>query len=443
MSEKAGLGRAGGIAAVAVVAAAGLIVFLGLRSQDVSLFPAAFSPGEEASGPTGPAEQAPKEQTLLANEPDGAARESATTTAPDAGQPASGALVFDHVRVDPDGRTVIAGKAPGGFDVSIEVDGADIQTVSTDSSGHFAAFVELPTTDAARVISLVARHDGEEVRSENSVILAPHMAGETAAGGVDIAIGDAAGGGTAPEDAEGAAVALARSGSVASQGTTTDGTETPDGQRASEPAANSPDGAKAPAVLLAKSDGVEMLHSANSVPARLRDRVVVDVISYSDDGSVTLEGRAAANFERAGTVQVYLDNELVQSIQRASDGSWRMLLPQVKAGVYTLRVDQVGADGRVVARFETPFKREDPTELARLAPAGGTSGPVSASVITVQPGYTLWGIANDRYGDGLEYVQIFEANKGQIRNPDLIYPGQVFELPGSGDGDGATIVVTE
>lgn len=49
--------------------------------------------------------------------------------------------------------------------------------------------------------------------------------------------------------------------------------------------------------------------------------------------------------------------------------------------------------------------------------------------ITVQPGYSLWKIARDTYGDGILYVQVYEANKEQIGDPDLIYPGQVFELP--------------
>ena len=48
---------------------------------------------------------------------------------------------------------------------------------------------------------------------------------------------------------------------------------------------------------------------------------------------------------------------------------------------------------------------------------------------TVQPGNTLWAIAQDNLGDGLLYVSLFEANADQIRDPDLIYPGQVFVIP--------------
>jgi nucleoid-associated protein YgaU len=49
--------------------------------------------------------------------------------------------------------------------------------------------------------------------------------------------------------------------------------------------------------------------------------------------------------------------------------------------------------------------------------------------VTVQPGFTLWGIAKENFGEGVLYVQVFEANRDKIRDPDLIYPGQVFSIP--------------
>ncbi|HCJ00412.1 MAG TPA: peptigoglycan-binding protein LysM, partial [Sulfitobacter sp.] len=49
--------------------------------------------------------------------------------------------------------------------------------------------------------------------------------------------------------------------------------------------------------------------------------------------------------------------------------------------------------------------------------------------VTVQEGATLWAIARERYGDPTLYVRVFAANRSSIRDPDLIYPGQVFDLP--------------
>ena len=70
-------------------------------------------------------------------------------------------------------------------------------------------------------------------------------------------------------------------------------------------------------------------------------------------------------------------------------------------------------------------EREAPEVLE--AAAGNGDAPVKA--ITVQTGATLWAIARDRYGDGTLFVRIFEANSNSIKDPDLIYPGQVFDLP--------------
>ena len=49
--------------------------------------------------------------------------------------------------------------------------------------------------------------------------------------------------------------------------------------------------------------------------------------------------------------------------------------------------------------------------------------------VTVQKGDTLWAISRESYGEGVLYVRVFEANRDRIRNPDLIYPGQVFTIP--------------
>jgi len=47
----------------------------------------------------------------------------------------------------------------------------------------------------------------------------------------------------------------------------------------------------------------------------------------------------------------------------------------------------------------------------------------------IRSGDNLWTIARRVYGAGIRYTQIYQANAGQIRDPDLIYPGQVFDLP--------------
>ena len=134
-----------------------------------------------------------------------------------------------------------------------------------------------------------------------------------------------------------------------------------------------------------------------------------------------LAGRAQID---ANAVRVYVDNKPVADLDVSADGSWQGDLPQIDTGVYTLRVDELDAAGSVTSRIETPFKREDPAVLAQIDDLS-----VPAAQITVQTGNTLWGIARERYGEGRLYVEVFDANRDRIRNPDLIFPGQVFALP--------------
>ena len=71
---------------------------------------------------------------------------------------------------------------------------------------------------------------------------------------------------------------------------------------------------------------------------------------------------------------------------------------------------------------------EAPETLAAPDPdSPAAAQPVRA--VTVQAGDTLWAISQERYGDGFLYVRLFQANRDNIRNPDLIYPGQVFTVP--------------
>ena len=73
-----------------------------------------------------------------------------------------------------------------------------------------------------------------------------------------------------------------------------------------------------------------------------------------------------------------------------------------------------------------PAAKPAPDPAPEPAPVPAVAALVT---VTVQPGYTLWGIAQESYGDGVLYVQLFEANRDLIKDPDLIYPGQVFSLP--------------
>lgn len=141
----------------------------------------------------------------------------------------------------------------------------------------------------------------------------------------------------------------------------------------------------------------------------------VDTLDYNAEGRTVIGGKAPPG----SVVQIYLDNRLIGRVISDDDGDWS-LIPEklIPPGLYQMRADQVGKDGQVLARVEYPFARsEDITQMAE------------GTYVLVQPGNSLWRIARRVYGDGLRFTQIFQANDSQIVNPDLIYPGQVFEVP--------------
>ena len=140
----------------------------------------------------------------------------------------------------------------------------------------------------------------------------------------------------------------------------------------------------------------------------------LDTAEYNGQGELMLSGRA----DPGATVRLYAENQPLGTVTADRRGKWSLVAPRPPAsGKIELRADELGADGSVAARVAQPFE----------SPVGGT--PVAN--YTVTPGNSLWVIARKAYGNGQQYTVIFGANKGRIRDPNLIYPGQIFTLPKS------------
>ena len=141
----------------------------------------------------------------------------------------------------------------------------------------------------------------------------------------------------------------------------------------------------------------------------------VGAVDYDESGNVAISGQS----KPGSRVQAYVDNEPVGGTETSDQGSWRIVPEKpVEPGVHELRIDQVDETGKVLARIELPFSRAAPGELE-----------LTADRVIVQPGNSLWRIARRTYGQGVLYTVIYQANGSQIRDPDLIYPGQIFVLP--------------
>lgn len=346
--------------------------------------------------------------------------------------------VFDLVRVEQDGSALVAGSALAGATVSLKVTGAELAAVPTDGQGKFVAMFNLAPSVAPRVLSMsMTLPDGSVVPAEATVVIGPTIAPLAMAKAVQ-------------ETTEVAETEAPVAEAPIAEGATA---EVATAEEAPAPVAE----ATAPAALLVTEDGARVLQSAGDFVPELVANVTIDAITYTESGAVQLAGRGTA--ERV--VRLYLDNSQVAETPIGTAGDWAVTLSDVAAGIYTLRADQVDATGKVTSRFETPFKRETVEALASVADAtaavavtetatgtaeaagtevveSGADGAAAVSTaddlapaltVTVQPGFTLWRIATENLGEGIRYVQVFEANKDQIRDPDLIYPGQVFTIP--------------
>lgn len=167
-----------------------------------------------------------------------------------------------------------------------------------------------------------------------------------------------------------------------------------------------------PVIFQPSEDGVRLIQPTS----RPDDAsVTLDSISYDAQGQVTFSGRA----RQSAAIRLYLDDQLTLETRAADASSWRAIAGEAIApGVYTLRVDQLNAAGTVTSRLETPFLREQIVE-----------GDLGDNKLTVQTGNNLWKLAEGIYGAGTRYTLIYQANRDSIRDPDLIYPGQIFKLP--------------
>ncbi len=239
--------------------------------------------------------------------------------------------------------------------------------------------------------------------------------------------GNAASGETAPGDAEPTAPAESAARSE-------DGTETAEGEEVGQTAATAriaateslvspgleaaePEQSQDPLVILLPrggQGGAKILQDPGQTGVSDL-QLVLRSVDYDAKGNVTISGEAAPG----ARVIVYLDNEAIGQGVVGAAGRWRFTPKRpVPSGLHRLRVDQLDDQGGVVARVETPFSRAAIlTDLPR------------EKFVVVQPGNSLWRIARAVYGEGLRYTVIHQSNSRQIRDPDLIYPGQIFMVP--------------
>ena len=393
--------------------------------------PATQTTAADATAPAQPAAEPPKadgSQQTAAAQP---ATQQPTTqqpTTPAAGNAETTPKVpaFDTVRVEKTGEAVIAGTARAGDDVVVKLDGKVIGETTANSSGAFVVVPDnpLPAGSGALTLEAKGKADAAPTASDQSVaVIVP-----------------------AADQPQEALVA------VVSPDQPTKVLQKPEAKPATTTAAPA-----TPATT-----------TAAEKPAKL---VSIDAVDYDPTGNIVFSGQG----NDGNTARVYIDNNFIGDAPVGADGHWSFsATAQVTPGVHTLRVDGLDSAGKVLNRVEVPFFREqqnkvvasatdttktpDATKAPDTAAAGqtSTSGQTAAATpatqdqtapatgqnasagqvaapkegrVIIQPGNNLWRISRVLYGNGAKFTTLYEANKDQIRNPNLIYPGQIFRTP--------------
>ena len=282
----------------------------------------------------------------------------ASVTAPPPAAPS-----FDIVRVTPEGRAVIAGRAEPGAQVTVHDGDRTLGEARADGNGAFVVLPGAQLPAGGRELTLTSRDaNGTETRGSGSVVVLMQ-----------------------PPAAPAANAAASPPQAAAAAGPAT--------------------------VLLPDSNAPPRLLQVPTLPGKL----ALNSVDYSDHGDIRFTGSA----KPSAPIRLYVDNKPVGETSADGAGQWTMTPPaDLEPGLHRLRVDQLGAGGRVQSRVELPFQR-----AAAQSSASGSEQTI------VQPGQNLWRIARRSYGAGTRYTVIYLANRDQIRDPNLIYPGQMFAMP--------------
>lgn len=142
----------------------------------------------------------------------------------------------------------------------------------------------------------------------------------------------------------------------------------------------------------------------------------IDTAEYDGHGHLALAGHAAPG----AAVHVYANAAELGTATADARGDWSLQAPLAAPGKsIELRAETAATNGAVAQLVKAPF-----------AAPGAVAVPAGERYV-VRPGNNLWLLAQHAYGEGVRYTIIYQANRGSIRDPNLIYPGQVFILPKS------------
>ncbi len=289
--------------------------------------------------------------------------------------PKDSSVSFDVVSVEPDGSTVVAGRASPGAQVQLLNNGVVIASVKADMNGQFAI---VPQALAAGHHLLSLATDGKPASPAQTVAVALPARGQ----------GDVV-------------VALTQPGE--------------------------------PTRIL--SDSPPAAPEAQPTVPTPAPSLAIRSVEADDAGGFYATGTAAPG----ASIRLSLNGAPVASIEAGADGRWSLKIQKgMAAGAYAVRAEHIDPTGKITAQADVPFDypaRGAAASMATPAPVQ-VATPAHAVVpevqsVTVQRGDSLWKISQRMLGSGYRYTQIYAANTGQIRDPSLIFPQQILVVPGA------------
>ena len=410
-------------------------------------------------------EPAAAEQKDAADKP--ATTETAKTETEAAASADNAAPTFDIVRVEPNGNTLVAGRAQPGWTVELKNGEATLSKAVADVNGEWVMVLSDPLGAGVSDLSLSAKaKDGDEaVASASSVTVS-----RSEDGSGDLLVVE-----TAPGQASKVLASVAKSSESAAPeksaseapapvvGQTEVASVTTPEAAAPTVSAEKPAATQEPATPSAESqqasastDTSEAAPTATPAPAAPAVSAAPSVVAVAGQTvaieAVEIEGDTlfvAGAAEPAGSIlRLYIDNGEVANSKSGETG--RFLFDNkvnLVDGEHVARVDMLnGANGQVLTRAEVSFSKQTGLILNVTAQgslgdkyqhgvsASAESGTVETKKVIIRRGDNLWTIARRVYGAGIRYSTIYDTNNDQIRDPHWIYPGQVFELPHGQDG---------
>lgn len=169
-----------------------------------------------------------------------------------------------------------------------------------------------------------------------------------------------------------------------------------------------------PKVARVFSSDVENIDMLNL--EKLNDAITLDFLSYSPNGLIILSGRTISNTE----IEILKSAEVLGKTKSDENGVWKFI---IKKNDYANEEISI----KTTINGETLILTYDQAEIQRRFK--NTNFEFYDDRIVVQKGNSLWRIARKTLGGGIFYTEIYKNNLAKIKNPNLIYPGQVFNIP--------------